>query len=106
MTNRKNYYGLNCNPYFWFRRGYFVEVLACANGFLQVFSPPGALPASNESGVSPPGATSAEGGRGLFPTGRAISAEGGVAVHRGADHVELPRLARPKGCFVTSASWS
>ena len=45
-------------------------------------------------------------GKRWFPTGRAISAEGGVAVHRGADHVELPRLARPKGCFVTSASWS
>ena len=45
-------------------------------------------------------------GKRWFPTGRAISAEGGVAVHRGPDHVELPRLARPKGCFVTSASWS
>ena len=32
-------------------------------------------------------------GKRWFPTGRAISAEGGVAVHRGADHVELPRLA-------------
>ena len=45
-------------------------------------------------------------GKRWFPTGRAISAEGGVAVHRGADHVELPRLARPKGCFVTSPEWS
>ena len=41
----------------------------------------------------------------MFPAGRAISAEGGVAVHRGANHVELPRLARPKGCFVTRAEW-
>ena len=32
-----------------------------------------------------------------FPTGRTNSAEGGVAVHRGADHVELPRTARPEG---------
>ena len=82
MINRKDYYGRNCNPHFWFRRGYFVEVRACANGFLQVF------PCR------------------CFPTGRAISADGGVAVHRGADHVELPRLARPKGCFDTSAEWS
>ena len=58
------------------------------------------------------------------PTGRAPSAKGGEVVpHRAryqrrrgsgraprrrvaADHVELPRLARPKGCFVTSAAWS
>ena len=37
MINRKDYYGRNCNPHFWFRRGYFVEVRVCANGFLQVF---------------------------------------------------------------------
>ena len=73
MINRKDYYGRNCNPHFWFRRGYSVEVRACANGFLQVFSPPGALPAPKRewrfpagryvrrrgSGGSPPGALSA-----------------------------------------------
>ena len=63
--------------HYMFRREMCVEVRAFANGPLQV-----------------------------FPAGRAISAEGGVAVHRGADHVELPRLARPKGCFVTSAAWN
>ena len=56
------------------------------------------------AGVSPPGALPAPKGEWCFPTGRAISAEGGVAVHRGADHVELPRLACPKGCFDTSIS--
>jgi hypothetical protein len=69
-----------------------VEVRACANGFLQVF----------------PQRTHYQRRRGCFPAGRtqAISAEGGVAVHRDADHVELPRLARPKGCFDPSAKWS
>ena len=50
--------------------GAVVEVRACANGFvLQVFSPPGALPAPKRVWC--------------FPAGRAISAEGGMAVHRG-----------------------
>ena len=106
MINRKDYYGRNCNPHFWFRRGYFVEVRACANGFLQVFSPPGALPAPKREWCFPAGRYERRRGKRWFPTGRAISAEGGVAVHRGADHVELPRLARPKGCFDTSAEWS
>ena len=57
-------------------------------------------------GVFPRRALRAPKGEWWIPTGRAISAEGGVAVHRGADNVELPRLARPKGCFVTSAKWS
>ena len=39
---------------------------------------------------SPPGDSDASG------------AEGGVAEHRGERPVELPRLARPKRCFVTS----
>ena len=91
MINSKGYYGRNCNLHFWFRRSYFVEVQAYANGVLQVFHRR---------------ALRAPKGERWFPTGRAISAEGGVAVHRGADHVELPRQARPKGCFVTSAEWS
>ena len=97
MINSKDYYGRNCNPHFWFRRGYFVEVRACANGFLQVFSPPGALPAPKREWCFSAGRYERRRGKRWFPTGRAISAEGGVAVHRGADHVELPRLARPKG---------
>ena len=109
MINRKDYYGRNCNPHFWFRReGLVVEVRACANGFLQVFSPPGGGRTTSAEArvVFPRRALQAPKGGRWFPTGRAISAEGGVAVHRGADHVELPRLARPKGCFVTSAEWS
>ena len=57
------------------------------------------------AGVPPPGILKRRRGRGGSPPG-AISAEGGLAVHRGADHVELPLLARPKGCFDTSAEWS
>ena len=38
----------------------------------------------------------------FFPPGDASGAEGGVAVHRGERKVELPQLARPKGCFVTN----
>ena len=71
--------------------GDIVEVRACAIGFFA-----GGLRR----------ALQAPKGERWFPTGRAVCAEGGVAVHRGADHVELPRLAHPKGCFVTSAAWS
>ena len=91
MTNRKDFYGRNCNPYVWFRRGYFVEVQACANGFLQVFLR---------------WALRAPKGEEVVPHRTRYQRRRGVAVHRGADHMELPRLARPKGCFVTSASWS
>ena len=59
MINRKDYYGHNYNPHFWFRRGYFVEVLACANGFLQVFPHRAHYQRRRGSGVSPPGALSA-----------------------------------------------
>ena len=65
-----------------------------------------ALTAPKREWCFPAGRYERRRGKRWFPTGRAISAEGGVAVHRGADHVELPRLARPKGCFVTSAAWS
>ena len=58
MIYRKDYYGRNCNPHFWFRRGYFVEVRACAIGFLQVF-PAGRYERRRGSGGSPPGALSA-----------------------------------------------
>ena len=82
MINRKDYYVRNCNPHFWFRRGYFVEVQACANGiFLQVFSPPGALPAPKREWCFLAGRYERRKGKRWFPTGRAISAEGGVAVH-------------------------
>ena len=58
MIYRKDYYGRNCNPHFRFRRGYFVEVRACAIGFLQVF-PAGRYERRRGSGGSPPGALSA-----------------------------------------------
>ena len=105
MINRKDYYGRNCNPHFWFRRGYFVEVRACANGFLQVFSPPGALKRRSEIGVSPPGATCAEGGVVVPHRARCQRRRGNGRTPR-RRQVELPQLARPKGCFDTSAEWS
>ena len=58
MNYRKDYYGRNCNPHFRFQRGYFVEVRACAIGFLQVF-PAGRYERRRGSGGSPPGALSA-----------------------------------------------
>ena len=61
----------------------FVEVRACANGFLQVFSPPGALQAPKQEWCSPRRALRAPKGEWWFPTGRAVCAEGGVAEHRG-----------------------
>ena len=59
MINRKDYYGRNCNPYFWFRRGYFCgSASMCEWIFCRCFSagryerrrgkrwfPPGALSA-------------------------------------------------------------
>ena len=69
MINRKDYYGCNCNPHFWFRMGYLWK---CEHVRMVFFA-----------GVSPPGALPAPKGEWCFPTGRAISAEGGVAVHLG-----------------------
>ena len=83
MINRKDYYGRNCNPHFWFRRGYFVEVRACANGFLQVFFSTGRTTSAEGRVVFPHQALRAPKGEWWFPTGRAVCAEGGVAVHRG-----------------------
>ena len=59
MINRKDYDGRNCNSHFWFRRGLFVEVRACANEFLQVFPHLAHYQRRRGSGVSPPGALSA-----------------------------------------------
>ena len=56
----------------------FVEVRACANGFLQVFSPPGALPAPKREWCFLAGRYERRRGKRWFPTGRAISAEGGL----------------------------
>ena len=89
MINRKDYYGRNCNPHFWFRRGYLVEVRACANGFLQVFSPPGALSVEARM-VFPRQELRAPKGEWWFPTGRAVCAEGGMAVHRGVAKWSCP----------------
>ena len=69
MINSKDYYGRNCNPHFWLRRGYCRSASMCEWIF---------------AGVPPPGLLQAPKGERWFPTGRAISADGGVAVHRGA----------------------
>ena len=53
-NNRKDNYGRNCNPALHVPKGMCVEVLACVMDPMQV-----------------------------FPAGRAVSAEGGMAVHRG-----------------------
>ena len=85
--------------------GAIVEVRACVIGFLQVFSLPGALPAPNENGVSPPGATCAEGKVVVPHRVRCLRRKGSGRTPR-RRQVELPRLARPKGCFDKSAEWS
>ena len=53
----------------------------------------------------PPGATSAEGGVVVPHRARCLRRRGGGRKPR-RRQVELPRLARPKGCFDTSAEWS
>ena len=74
---------------------------------LQVFSPPGALSAEARM-VFPRQELRAPKGEWWFPTGRAVSAEGAREwpYTEATPSVELPRLARPKGCFDTSAEWS
>ena len=47
----------------------FVEVRACANGFLQVCSPPGALPAPKREWCFPAGRYERRRGRGGSPPG-------------------------------------
>ena len=59
----------------------------------------------SESGVSPPGATCAEGGVVVPHRARCLRRRGSGRTPR-RRQVELPRLARPKGCFDTSAEWS
>ena len=71
MINRKDYYGRNCNPHFWFRRGLFVEVRACANGFLQVFPHQAHYQRRRGSSVSQPGALSAP--KGEWPCTEALT---------------------------------
>ena len=68
------------------------EVLACANGFLQVLSPPGALPAPKREGCFPARRYVRRGESGGSPTG-ALSAPKG----------ELPYTeATPSGAAPTS----
>ena len=90
MINSKDYYGRNCNPHFWFRRGYLWK---CEHVRMDFFRCSTGRTTSSEGGV-------------VFPHRARYQRRRGMAVHRGADHVELPRLARPKGCFNTSAEWS
>ena len=72
--------------------------------FAGVFST-GRTQRRSENGVSPPGATCAEGGVVVPHRARCLRRRGGDRTPR-RRQVELPRLARPKGCFDTSAEWS
>ena len=98
MINRKDYYGRNCNPHFWFRRGYFVEVRACANGFLQVFSPPGALPAPKREWCFPAGRYVRRRGSGGSPPG-ALSAPKGEWPYTEATPSGAAPTSPPEGVF-------
>ena len=106
MINHKDYYGRNCNPHFWFRRGYLWKckhvrmdfVFRCSLNLAH-------YQRRSESGVSPPGATCAEGGVVVPHRARCLRRRGSGHTPR-RRQVELPRLARPKGCFDTSAEWS
>ena len=98
MINRKDYYGRNCNPHFWFRRGYFVEVRACANGFLQVFSPPGALQAPKRDWCFPAGRYVRRRGSGGSPPG-ALSAPKGEWPYTEATPSGAAPTSPPEGVF-------
>ena len=69
----------------------FVEVRACENGFFQVFLRRALQAPKGEEVVPHRARYQRRRGGGRTPRRR---------------HVELPRLARPKGCFDTSAEWS
>ena len=75
--NRKDNYGRNCNPHFMFRRG-------------------------NVSGS----ASMCEGPHAGDPRRARYQRRRGNGRTPRRRQVELPRLARPKGCFDTSAEWS
>ena len=75
--NRKDNYGRNCNPHFMFRRG-------------------------NVSGS----ASMCEGPHAGDPRRARYQRRRGNGRTPRRRHVKLPRLARPKGCFDTSAEWS
>ena len=75
--NHKDNYGRNCNPHFMFRRG-------------------------NVSGS----ASMCEGPHAGDPRRARYQRRRGNGRTPRRRHVKLPRLARPKGCFVTSAEWS
>ena len=45
MINCKDNYGRNCNPHFWFRRGYFCGSASMCEWIFAGVSPPGALSA-------------------------------------------------------------
>ena len=59
MINRKNYYGRNCNPHFWFQRGYLWKCEHVQMDFLQVFPHRAHYQRRRGTDVSPPGALSA-----------------------------------------------
>ena len=76
MINRKDYYGRNCNPHFWFRRGYLWKCEHVRMDFCRCFLHRAHYQRRSESGISPPGATSAEGGRGGSPQGAQSAPKG------------------------------
>ena len=100
MINRKDYYGRNCNPHFWFRRGLFVEVRACANGFFAGFprratlaAPKGELPYTE---ATPSGAAPTSPPEGVFRHKRRME----------LDELSGRTTSRLGYCFDTSAEWS
>ena len=105
MINRKDYYGRNCNQHFMFRRGCCGSASMCEWIFAGVFLHRAHYQRRSESGVSLPGATCAEGGVVVPHRARCPRRRGSGRTPR-RRQVELPRLARPKGCFDTSAEWS
>ena len=75
--NSKDNYGRNCNQHFMFRRG-----KVCGNASMY------------------------EGPHAGDPRRARYQRRKGNGRTLRRRHVKLPRLARPKGCFATSAEWS
>ena len=82
MINSKDYYGRNCNPHFWFRRGYLWKCEHVRWIFAGVLSTWRTTSVAARV-VFPRRALRAPKGEWWFPTGHAVCAKGGVAVHRG-----------------------
>ena len=79
-------------------KGLFVEVLACANGFLQVFSQPGALQAPKRDWCFPAGRYVRRRGSGGSPPG-ALSAPKGEWPYTEATPSGAAPTSPPEGVF-------